>query len=67
MFYDIFINGNYVEYHVAHKRTEVLNRQAMSRRINTYQANPTEVAEKIVSWLDEADFYRCERVHSKGG
>lgn len=62
MYFDIFETRTHYEYHVSAVRSEVENRQSMSRRIKKGASN---TGGYVLAWFNEAQFYKSIRVESR--
>lgn len=51
VYYDIFETDTTIEYHVSHIKDDVINREAMSRRI---QKDHEKALDIVACWEDEA-------------
>ena len=58
VYYDIFETDTTVEYHVSHIKDDVINREAMSRRIQKDNPRRDEI---VQSWYENAEVW--EQVH----
>ena len=62
IYFDIFTTDTHIEYHVSAIKEDVRQRQSMSRRITI--DNP-EAGQRVVEWLNDAEFHQCKRTYSK--
>ena len=54
VYYDIFETDTTVEYHVSHIKDDVINREAMSRRIQKDNPRRDEI---VQSWYENAEVW----------